>query len=82
MAGEILVFWTPGPLELLVILIISLIVFGIPVLLIILLVRYSLRNKRENVRLRLEVAKLADELEQVRKQKEADGKDESSTKSG
>lgn len=82
MVNDILVFWTPGPLELLVILIISLIVFGIPVLLIILLVRYALRNKRENVRLRLEVGKLADELEQMRKQKEADGKDDSSAKSG
>ncbi len=82
MINDILAFWTPGPLELLVILIISLIVFGVPVLLIILLVRYGLRNKRENVRLRLEVGKLADELEQVRKQKQGDEKDKPSTKSG
>ena len=34
---------------------------------IILIVRILLRNKRENVRLRLEVGKLADELEQMRK---------------
>jgi hypothetical protein len=33
--------------------------------------RRVLENKRENVRLRLEVGKLADELEQVRKQQQA-----------
>ena len=59
-------FWMPGPIELLIILI----SLGIPVLLIILFARFLLRNKRENVRLRLEVGKLADELEQVRKQKD------------
>ena len=45
------------------------ILFGTPVVLIILLARYLLQNKREIVRLRLEVGKLADELEQMRKQK-------------
>ncbi len=59
-------FWMPGPIELLIILI----KLGIPVLLIILFARFFLRNKRENVRLRMEVGKLADELEQVRKQKD------------
>ena len=77
MINNILAFWTPGPIEFLVILIL----FGIPVLLIILFFRFLLRNKRENVRLRLEVGKLADELEQVRKQKD-DEKDNSSDKSG
>ena len=56
----------PGPIEFLIILI----SLGIPVLLIVLFFRFLLRNKRENVRLRLEVGKLADELEQVRKQKD------------
>ena len=65
MINNILAFWTPGP-----ILLIVLILFGIPVLLIILFFRFLLRNKRENVRLRLEVGKLADELEQVRKKKD------------
>ncbi len=66
MINNILVFWMPGPIELLIILI----SLGIPVLLIILFARFLLRNKRENVRLRMEVGKLADELEQVRKQKD------------
>ncbi len=66
MINNILAFWTPGPWELIVILV----VFGIPVLLIILFARLLLRNKRENVRLRLEVGKLADELENMRKQKD------------
>jgi hypothetical protein len=34
-----------------------------------------LRNKNENIRLRLEVGKLADELEQVRKQKDTENGD-------
>ena len=66
MINNILAFFMPGPYELLIILI----SFGVPVLLIILFFRFLLRNKRENVRLRLEVGKLADELEQVRKQKD------------
>jgi hypothetical protein len=63
MINNILAFWTPGPIEILIILIL----LGVPVLLIILFFRFLLRNKRENVRLRLEVGKLADELEQMRK---------------
>jgi len=63
MINNILAFWMPGPIELLIILIF----FGIPVLLIIMFVRLLLRNKNENVRLRLEVGKLADELEKMRK---------------
>jgi len=78
MINNILAFWTPGPIELLIILI----SFGIPVLLIILFARLLLRNKRENVRLRLEVGKLADELEQVRKKAGGDEEDNPSDKSG
>ncbi len=74
MINNILAFWTLGTIELLIIL-------GIPVLLIILFFRFLLRNKRENVRLRLEVGKLADELEQMRKNAKGDKKDNSSDKS-
>jgi len=56
MINNILAFWMPGPIEFLIILI----SLGIPVLLIILFARFLLRNKRENVRLRLEVGKLAE----------------------
>lgn len=57
-----------SPWELLIVLI----VFAIPVVLAILFFRLMLRNKRENIRLRLEVGKLTDELEQARKQKETE----------
>jgi uncharacterized membrane-anchored protein YhcB (DUF1043 family) len=67
----------PGGWEWLVILI----VFGIPVVLIILFARLLLRNKRENIKLRMEVGKLADELEQMRKKQNDEEKD-SSDKSG
>lgn len=60
---------------------IVLIIFAIPVVLAILFFRLLLRNKKENVRLRLEVGKLADELEQMRKQKDIE-KGNSSTDSG
>lgn len=40
----------------------------VPVLVIFWFARKLLENGRENTRLRLEVGKLADELEQVRKQ--------------
>lgn len=64
-----------GPLELLVVIIVSAIVFGIPIVLAIIFYRMMLRNKNENVRLRLEVGKLADELEQLRKQKGDEARD-------
>ena len=70
MINDSLAFAGPGVWEWLVIIL----VFGVPVLLIVLFVRFVLRNKRENVRLRLEVSKLADELEQARNQKKSDEK--------
>ena len=51
-----------SPLELLIVLI----GFAIPIVLAILFFLMLLRNKKENIRLRLEVGKLADELQQVR----------------
>ena len=77
MINNILAFWAPGPIEILIILIL----LGVPVLLIILFFRFLLRNKRENVRLRLEVGKLADELEQMRKKAGGAEKGNSSDKS-
>jgi hypothetical protein len=71
MNGSILGIWAPGPFEILVILV----VLGIPFLLIVTFLRSILRNKKENIRLRLEVGKLADELEKVRKQKNAERDD-------
>ena len=85
MIGDIIGTFAPGPpgtIEWLVILVVSVIAFGIPVLLVVLFVRYVLRSNRERRRLRLELGKLADELEQMRKQAKGDEKDDSSGKSG
>jgi len=57
---------------------IVLIVFAIPIVLAVKFFRLMVRNKNENMRLRLEVGKLADELEQARKQKGMKGSDNSS----
>jgi hypothetical protein len=64
MTNNALSFLAPGPIELFTILI----VLGVPVVVIVFVVRYALRTGRESRRLRLEVGKLADELEQMRKQ--------------
>ena len=76
MINDIFAFWV-GPLEWLVIIV----TVGIPVLLIILFFRLFLRNRKENIRLRLEVGKLADELEQVRKKAQDGEKGDPSAKS-
>jgi len=52
---------------------IVLIVFAIPIVLAAKFFRLMLRNKNENIRLRLEVGKLADELEKTRKQNGTEG---------
>jgi len=58
------------------------IVLGIPVFLIVFFVRYLSRSSKERQKMRLELGKLADELEQVRKQAEERKKDESASGSG
>lgn len=56
--------------ELVVVAVLMGITAAVPILLVIWFARKTMENKRENVRLRLEVGKLADELEQVRKQRQ------------
>ena len=73
MISEILAFGMPGAFEWLIIL---LIFVGIPVLLIVLFFKYLSRGNKERQKLRLELGKLADELEQVRKQAESGKKEE------
>ena len=68
MANEILAFLRPAPGSI----IILLIMFGVVVVLPIWFIRYLVKNKRENQRLRLEVGKLADGLERLRKQNQND----------
>ena len=65
MIDYILGYLIPGPLEIIVIFVI-LVVLCVPVVLIVVFLRLLIRNKKENVRLRLEVGKLADELERLR----------------
>ena len=77
MSNNILGFFIPGPIEILFILV----SLGIPIIIIVVFWRLLLRNKNENIRLRLEVGKLANELEQARKQKGAEEGD-STNKSG
>jgi len=74
MINSLLAFGVVGAWELLVILIILAIPIGVAIIFILLM----LRNKKENIRLRLDVGKLADELEQTRKQKGMEGSDNSS----
>ncbi len=64
MLGKCLAMWTSGPLVLMIIL------WVLSILLVIWIIRSLIRNKRENQRLRLEVGKLADEIQQIRKQTE------------
>lgn len=63
MIESILSFGTPGAAEWLIILMISL----VPVVIIVWFIKYLLKKTRESQRLRLEVGKLADEVEQLRK---------------
>ena len=78
MIDGILAAFVPSPIAVLIILI----VLGIPILLIVLFFKYLSRSNKERQRLRLELGKLADELEQVRKQAEQKGKEGPSGESG
>ena len=49
-------------------LVIMLIVIVLPIVVVVFIVKSIIRSKRENQRLRLEVGKLADEIQQIRKQ--------------
>jgi hypothetical protein len=55
--------------ELCVIIVVG-VIYAIPILVVIWFVKKTIENKRENIKLRLEVGKLAEELEQVRKQQQ------------
>lgn len=70
MNTEILAFGLPGGLEFIVVAVLFALVCVLPVVVVIYVIRMLIRNKQENQRLRLEVGKLADELERARKQNE------------
>jgi len=75
MINEILAYFAPGLFEVLIVIVVSLLVFGIPAVLIFLFIRFIIQTKRERLKLRLEVGKLADELQQVKEQMETKDKD-------
>jgi type II secretory pathway pseudopilin PulG len=74
MTSDILAFWAPGPLELLIVLII----FGIPVALIVLVVVYVLKGSKQREKLHQQIGDLSDELKRTQEQLQSQKKDESS----
>ena len=71
MNTEILAFGLPGVPELIIVTLLFGLGCVLPVAAVIYVIRLLIRDKQENQRLRLEVGKLADELEQMRKQNES-----------
>jgi hypothetical protein len=59
-----------GITELLTIIGVMVVAYAIPILVVIWFAKRTIENKRESIKLRLEVGKLAEELEQVRKQQQ------------
>lgn len=70
MINNILGFGMPGGVEWVIILILSSIFFVLPIYLIVWLVKSKLRADKERQKTRMEVAKIADEMEKIRKQGE------------
>lgn len=73
MISGILAFRAPGAIELLVIFILV----AILIFLIVLAVKFVSKGSKERQKLRMELGKLSDELEQIRKQAEGSKKDDS-----
>ncbi len=71
MISDILGFWTPGPLELLIVL-------AIPAALIILVVGYIKKGSQERQKLHQKMGELSDELKRTQEQMQGRKKDESS----
>ncbi len=71
MNTEILAFGAPGVPELIIVTVLFGLGCVLPVAVVIYVIRLLIRDKKENQRLRLEVGKLADELERARKQNES-----------
>jgi len=78
MISDTLGFFTPGPLELLIVLFF----LAVPAALIILVIIYVTKGSRERQKLHQKMAELTDELKQTQEQLQNQKKGESSTKSG
>lgn len=68
MIDSILGSGMPGPYEWIIILIISLFNYILPICLFVWLIKSILRGNKERQKTRIEIAKIADELEKIRKQ--------------
>ena len=68
MIENILGFGMPGVIEWIVVLFLGLFVLVLPICLFIWLIKSMFRANKERQKTRLEVAKIADELEKIRKQ--------------
>ncbi len=68
MINNILGFGTPGAIELIILLFFGLFVFVLPICLFVWLITSMLKANRERQKMRIEVAKIGDELEEIRKQ--------------
>ena len=82
MTSDILAFWTPGPLEILITLMIALFFVAIPGALVVLLIIYVSKSSKERQKLHKKMDELADELKRTQEQLKGEKKDESSAKSG
>lgn len=76
MISDILGFWTPGPLELLIVLI----VLAIPIALIVLVIVYVKKGSQERQKLHQKMAELTNELKQTQEKLKGPKKDESTPK--
>ncbi|MFB0525370.1 MAG: hypothetical protein ACETVZ_07490 [Phycisphaerae bacterium] len=70
MINEILAFWTPGPIELIIIAIVFFVVFMIPAALIIFIVIYLGHSSKQSRRLSSEVEKLTEEVNKLKQQRQ------------
>ena len=69
MINEVLAFWTAGPIELIVIVVIFSVVVAIPTALAVLFVIYLVRNNKERLRLRMEVEELTEEINELKQER-------------
>jgi len=78
MISDTLAFFTPGIVEIIIILF----VLSVPVALIVLVVIFVTKGSKERERLHQKMAELTDELKRTQEQMQGKKKDESSNKSG
>ncbi len=69
MINEVLAFWTPGPMESIVILAIFFVVLVIPTTLLVLFIIYLVKNNKERLRLRMEVEDRTEETNELKQER-------------